>query len=73
MAVSSNKFAGIFLPPSVRNEVTDFVSVQRNAAICKIGEVLFFREIAEGVFVMSHNQRDTGNFGTTNDSEIKRD
>ena len=55
MAVSSNNFAGIFLPPSVRNEVTDFVSVQRNAAICKIGQVLFFREIAEGVFVMSHN------------------
>ena len=59
-------------PLSVRNEVTDFVSCKRDRAIGEISHVLFFREVAEGIFVLSNHERNTRDIGISDDLEIKR-
>ena len=56
---------------SVRNEVTDMIGCKRNRAILEIGQVLFFREVAEGIFVLSNHQRNARDISATDDLEIE--
>lgn len=58
---------------SIGDEVTDTVSVDRGRTIRKDGHVRFISEIAEGIFVHRHYQRDTRDISVADDLEVVAD
>ena len=71
MVVTSDEFAGIFIPPSVRDEIADKVACDWSGAVLQDGHVRFVYEVAEGVLVLCNNQRDTRYIGLSDDGEIE--
>ena len=55
---------------SIGDEVTDTVSVDRRGTVRKNGHIRFISEIAEGIFVHRHYQRDTRDISVADDLEV---
>ena len=72
MAVSygSNVGAAQVSVLSVVDKVTHFIRFKRGIPVLKNGHVLFLSEVAEGFFVVRHNQTDTRGSSVADDLKV---